>query len=159
VFPWLWSTTLISRSFPFWIGEKSDISDVNALSSLRRLNSLRIGCGIAIDAFPALVKFKALRHLYLADLHDHQHPAYDLSSILPVIGRNLISLDANWELSYVDGLVQHCPNIQFLDLYFVGVDKSVCRMIGQIFKDGLKGLMVLRINENSIRLGVDYEEL
>jgi hypothetical protein len=114
-------------------------SDILAIASLPRLKYLDIGaCYLAGDVFSTLVRCRGLKELRLPPLAD--------PTILAAIGKNLISLDL-WKPSkeVVDGIVEHCPNLQNLVLDGVEFEKEVKeRMVGSI-KSELKDLFFLPV--------------
>jgi hypothetical protein len=79
-------------------------------------------------------------------------------SVLSAIGRNLVSLDL-WEPSkvVVDGIVEHCPNLQYLEIWLEYKDEIEREgLVGEL-KNGLKKLAKLKVNGKYIRLGTDWE--
>jgi hypothetical protein len=124
-------------------------SDIEAIASLPHLKSLNIDCWIENDdALSALSRCKGLKHLTLVD------GVFDLSHILPVIGKNLVSLDYTSSTAFletVDAVVEHCPNLQILDLGDEELDAV------DLLKGGLKKLVKLNFNGDSVRLGTDWE--
>jgi Leucine-rich repeat (LRR) protein len=124
-------------------------SDIEAIASLPRLKSLNIDCWIENDdAVSALSRCKGLKHLALVD------GVFDLSHILPVIGKNLVSLDYTSSTAFletVDAIVENCPNLQMLDLENEELDAV------DLLKGGLKKLAKLNVNGGSVRLGTDWK--
>jgi hypothetical protein len=123
-------------------------SDILSIASLPHLQSLDIRgfINLADDDSSALVRCKVLKELRL-------NPLIDLS-ILPVaaIGRNLVRLELwNPSKEVVDGIVEHCPNLQYLD--FGSVNEGLVWTI----KNGLTKLAKLTLNGESVRLGTDWE--
>jgi hypothetical protein len=106
-----------------------------------------IGCRVASEAFSALAKVKVLKKLVIQYLVD---PA-----VLPAIGRNLVrQVLPGASREVVDGILEHCPNLQYLELYCDVLDEDAEEMekfVG-LFKNGLK-----RLNDKTIRLGTDWE--
>jgi hypothetical protein len=91
-------------------------SDILAISSLPRLESLKIyGCGMTEEAHSVLVRCKGLNTLFFPFPAD---PA-----CLAAIGRKLVSLGL-WAPSkeIVDGIVESCPNLQYLELDVADLD-------------------------------------
>jgi hypothetical protein len=121
-------------------------SDILAIASIPRLRSLgMIGCGVASDAHTALVRCKGLNELDLGCLAD---PA-----VLPAIGRNLFSLDL-WcpSKEVADGIVEHCPNLQYLEVDSLELDEEDTALFVSSLKSGLKKLAKIKIDGKSIRL-------
>jgi hypothetical protein len=119
-------------------------SDMLAIASLPRLKYLGIRCRLEDDALSALLRCKGMKELRIPSLTD--------PSILAAIGRNLVRLNL-WIPSkeVVDGIVDHCPNLQYLELD--GVNEG---LVGTI-KNGLTKLAKLKMNGKSVRLGTDWE--
>jgi hypothetical protein len=129
-------------------GDKGNLklkrSDILAVASLPRLKSLGIRCRLEDNSLSALVRCKGLKELRVNPLVDR--------AIIAAIGRNLIRLELrrpNKEV--VDGIFDHCPNHQYLELD--GVNKG---LVGTI-KNGLTKLAKLKMNGKSVRLGTDWE--
>jgi hypothetical protein len=125
-------------------------SDILAIASLPRLRSLTTVCGVASEAFSALPRCRGLKNIALSSLVD---PA-----VLTAIGRNLTNMTL-WRASkeVADGIAENCPNLKILEFVDVGVDEEeMALMVGSI-KSGLKKLTKFKINEESIRLGTDWE--
>jgi hypothetical protein len=77
-------------------------------------------------------------------------------SILSAIRRNLVRLDllvSSKEV--VEGIVEHCQNLQYLKLGFKNEDET--EALVEELKNGLKKLSILMVNGKSIRLGTDWE--
>jgi hypothetical protein len=124
-------------------------SDILAITSLPRLKSLDIGaCYLAVGASSALVRCKGMKELRIPSLVD--------PTVLSAIGMNLASLQL-WRPSkeVVDGIVEHCPNLQYLELE--DVDEDVKEGLVGSLKKGLIKLAKLEVNEKSICLGTDRE--
>jgi hypothetical protein len=78
-------------------------------------------------------------------------------AILAAIGRNLISLHLlGQSKELVDGIVDYCPNLQYLELD-VEIDEEVNEALMGLLKNGLKKLAKLKVNWDSERLGTDWE--
>jgi Leucine-rich repeat (LRR) protein len=124
-------------------------SDIEAIASLPRLKSLNIDCEIADDAVSAISRCKGLKHLTL------RSGSFDLTNIFSAIGGTLISLDYTSSTAFlvetVDAIVEHCPNLQMLDLGDEELD------VVDLLKGGLKKLAKLNVNGGSVRLGTDWE--
>jgi hypothetical protein len=139
--------------------------DIEAIASLPLLKSLNIDCEIADDAFFTLSRCQRLRHLIL------ETDSFDLNVILHSIGRNLVSLEYNTFtpfLEAIDAIVEHCPNLQMLNLGYdeFGVEKKdaadllkggLKNLSKLIFKRGSKKMVRLKMNGKSVRLGTDWE--
>jgi hypothetical protein len=126
-------------------------SDMLAVASLPRLKCLDISaCYVADDASSALVRCRGLKELRIDDLVD--------PSILATIGSNLVTLDL-WSPSkeVVDGIIEHCPNLQYLELEVGGIEKELKEVLVDSIKYGLKKLAKFKVNGESIRLGTDWE--
>jgi hypothetical protein len=123
-------------------------SDILAISSLPRLKSLGLGCMVASDTYSALVRCRGLKAIRIPFLVD--------PTALLVIGRGLISLCLGRpSKEVVDGIVEHCPNLQYLELRKTEMgDEGKEVLVGSI-KNGLKKLAKLKINEDG--LGTDWE--
>jgi hypothetical protein len=124
-------------------------SDMLAIASLPRLKSLDIGgCYFRDDALSAIVRCKGLKEL-------RANPIVD-PTILTAIGRNLVWLNL-WRPSkeVVDGIVEHCPNLQYLELE--EVDEDVKEGLVGSMKNGLMTLVKLKVNGESVRLGTDWK--
>jgi uncharacterized protein YlzI (FlbEa/FlbD family) len=124
-------------------------SDILAISSLHQLSSLKIyGCDISDGAASALSKCRGLKELRMCYLAD--------TTVLLANGRNLVILNL-WEPSkeVVDGIVEYCPNLQYLVLVLDEDDDEMERMVVSL-KNGLKMLAKLKVNMKSIRLGTDW---
>jgi Leucine-rich repeat (LRR) protein len=77
-----------------------------------------------------------------------------LTYILPAIGEILVSLDYTSSTAFletVNTIVEHCPNLQMLDLGDEELDAV------DLLKGGLKKLAKLDVNGGSVRLGTDWE--
>jgi hypothetical protein len=73
-------------------------------------------------------------------------------TVLSAIGRNLIRLELmRPSKEVVDGIIEHCPNLQYLEL-----DRIMEGLAGSL-KNGLKRLAKLKLNHMSVRLGTDWE--
>jgi hypothetical protein len=124
-------------------------SDILAVASLPRLKSLDIGgCYFRDDALSALVRCIGLKEL-------RANPIVD-PAILAAIGMNFVWLNL-WRPSkeVVDGIVEHCPNLQYLEMK--EVDEEVTDgMVGSL-KNGLMKMAKLKVNGKSIRLGTGWE--
>jgi hypothetical protein len=71
---------------------------------------------------------------------------------------NLISLYlASPSKEVVDGIVEYCPNLQYLELDDVEFDEEVKEGLMGSLKYGLKKLAKLEVNDVSFRLGTDWE--
>jgi hypothetical protein len=137
-------------------GDKGDLlilarSDILAVASLPRLKYLDIGaCYFAGDASSALVPCRGLKELRIPSLAD--------PTILAAIGRNLVSLKLPFPSEeVVDGIVENCPSLQYLDLEDVEFDDEVKEGIVRSIKSGLKKLAKLKLNKESFLLGTDWE--
>jgi hypothetical protein len=129
-------------------------SDIEAIASLPRLKSLNIRCRIAEDDVSALSRCRGLKHLA------YGRGSIDLNDILPNIGRNLISLQYISSISIqkaIDEIVEHCPNLQILDIGSIGRDDGMIAAAVDSLKRGLKRLSMLKVNWMSVRLGTDWE--
>jgi hypothetical protein len=91
-------------------------SDILAVASIPRLRSLKIaGCGMTDEACSAISRYKGLNDLSLEFLAD---PA-----VLVLIGRKLVNLELlRPSKEVVDGIVDNCPKIQYLELDDVDFD-------------------------------------
>jgi hypothetical protein len=142
----------------FSFGDEGDTlelksSDIEAFSTLPHLKILWIGnCSVADNAFSLLSRCKVLEHLRIAAFY------LNYSSILASIGRNLISLEL-WETSsdVVVGIVENCPNLEYLELKEVEIDKEVNEGLVGSTKNGLMKLAKFKVNKESIHLGTDWE--
>jgi hypothetical protein len=140
----------------FSFGDEGDLlilnrSDMLAIASLPRLKSLDIGaCNLAVDASSALVRCKGLKEFRIPSLAD--------PTILAAIGMNLVWMNLwNPSKEVVDGIVEHCPNLQYLEIKDVEFDDEVKEgMVGSI-KNGLMKLAKFKVNNEFIRLGTDWE--
>jgi hypothetical protein len=133
---------------------KLNHSDIEAIASLPRLKSLNINCHIADDDVSALSRCRGLKHLILG------RESIDLTNILPYIGGNLVSLDYNSSTSImgtVNVIVEHCPNLQILDLRWIGREDANTAVAVDSLKRGLKQLSKLKLNHKTVRLGTDWE--
>jgi hypothetical protein len=66
-----------------------------------------------------------------------------------VIGENLISLEIGQATEYVLGMIlDYCVNLQYLELYGASFNEESVDAI----KNGLTGLVKLKMNGQSIRL-------
>jgi hypothetical protein len=129
-------------------------SDIEAIASLPRLKSLNIRCRIAEDAVSALSRCRGLKHLALG------RESFDLTSILPNIGRRLVSLDyvsSTSIMGTVNFIVEHCLNLQILDLRWIEREDANRAVAVDSLKRGLKQLSKLKLNHKSVRLGTDWE--
>jgi hypothetical protein len=54
-------------------------------------------------------------------------------------------------------IVEHCPNLQYLDLDGVEFDAKVKEGLLGSLKSGLMRLAKLKVNGESVRLGTDWE--
>jgi hypothetical protein len=89
---------------------------------------------------------KELRIYYLAD-----------PTVLTAIGKNLISLElGSPNEKVVDGIIKHCPNLEYL-LKDVKFDDEVKDGMVRSIKSGLKKLAKFKLDDISIRLGTDWE--
>jgi hypothetical protein len=93
-----------------------------------------------------------------------QHPlgrgSVDLNDILPNIGRNLISLQYISSISIqkaIDEIVEHCPNLQILDISLIELNEDTKDAAEDLIKRGLKKLAKLKVNHKSVRLGTDWK--
>jgi hypothetical protein len=125
-------------------------SDVLAVASLPRLKSLIIGgCLIAYYSFYGFVRCTGLKEL--------QVPYFSDLTVLASIGMNLVSLNLlNPSEEVVNGIVEHCPNLQYLELD-VEFDEEVMEGLVVSLKNGLKRLVKLKLDGKSMRLGTDWE--
>jgi hypothetical protein len=127
--------------------ERSDIIAVASLSRLKALKFYR--CGMTEDAYSALMRLRGLNSFQISSLVD---PA-----VLAAIGRSLVSLKLRRpSKEVVEGIVEHCPNLQYLELVEFDLDDEEEELVGSI-KSGLKKLAKFKLNEESIRLGSDWE--
>jgi hypothetical protein len=130
-------------------------SDIIAIASLPRLNKMRIDCWITRDAIAALSRCRGLQHLALPV------GPVELNSILPSIGRNLVSLEYDtWSpcLDTVNEIIEYCPNVRMLDLHLLALKEEEMKAaaVGDLLKRGLKMLTKLKVNRDYIRLGTDW---
>jgi hypothetical protein len=136
-------------SFVDWSGDvELKRSDIEAIASLPRLKSLNIDFEIADDAVSAISRCRGLKHLVLLRI------SFALNDILPAIGGTLVSLEYTSSTAFlgaVDSIVEHCPNLQMLDLGDEELDAV------DFLKGGLKKLAKLNIDGGSVRLGTDWE--
>jgi hypothetical protein len=126
-------------------------SDILAVASLPHLKSLDLyNCETVDDAFSALSRCRGLNELRIDSL---ANPA-----ILAAIGMNLLWLNL-WRPSklVVDGIVDYCPNLQYLELEEVKIDEEVEEGLVGSLKSGLTKLAKFKLNEKSVRLGTDCE--
>jgi hypothetical protein len=102
------------------------------------------------DALSILVRCKGLKELRINPLVD---PA-----ILAAIGMNLVRLNL-WKpgKEVLDGIVDSCPNLQYLEIEEVEIEEEVKEGLVGSLKNGLKKLAKLKVNEKCIRLGSDWE--
>jgi hypothetical protein len=87
-------------------------SDIEAIASLLRLKSLNINCRITDDAVSVLSRCKGLKYLTLGCV------SFDLTSILHIIGINLISLDCTSSTPVLETagiIIEKCQNLSLLD--------------------------------------------
>jgi hypothetical protein len=129
-----------------------DRRDIEAIASLPRLRSLIIDNGIAEDAVLALSRCRGLKHLAL------YRGSFELTNILPALGRNLVSLkyrSSNSYLETVNAIIEHCPNLHWLDLN--ELDALTKAMGVFLIKGGLKKLSKLKLNGITVFLGTDWE--
>jgi hypothetical protein len=141
-------------SFSNYGGVELQLSDIEAIASLPLLKSLNIQCRIAEDAVSALSRCRGLRYLNLV------RGSFDLTSILPNIGRSLVSLDyisSTSIMGTVNVIVEHCPNLQILDFGWIEREDANTAVAVDSLKRGLKQLARLKMNGKSIRLGTDCE--
>jgi hypothetical protein len=152
----------------FFMDAKFSISDMSAIASLPRLRYLEFrSCrAVADGAFIALAECRELKYLNIRS-RDLKLNNSDLKRVLRVIGRNLIGLillDMSVDSTErTEGIVEYCPNLQYLDLK-INQDYDPEKMrYGQIIesnrqmlKAGLKKLAKLRVNDVSVRLGTDW---
>jgi hypothetical protein len=104
-------------------------------------------------AFAALVLFNSLTHLSL-------HFYADLTDVLAVIGQSLFSLSVRTSDVLMVGLVESCPNLQYLSLQ-VGMEQGLGTLTKRgeyevMIKKGLLKLKSLRIDYGVVRLGTDW---
>jgi hypothetical protein len=142
-------------SFVDWSGDvELKRSDIEAIASLPRLKSLNIDFEIADNAVSALSRFRGLKHLALC------YGSFDLTNILPTIGKPLLSLvynSSNSIMGTVNVIVEHCPNLQILDLRWIGREDANKAVAVDSLKRGLKQSRILKLNHKSVRLGTDWE--
>jgi hypothetical protein len=103
------------------------------------------------EAYSGLSGFKGLNTL---DLQFQADPA-----VLTAVGRKLVSLEF-WRPSkeVVDGIVESCPSLQYLELDAVEFDDDEEKeLLVGLIKNGLKKLAKFKLNKESIRLGTDRE--
>jgi hypothetical protein len=129
-------------------------SDIEAIASLPRLKSLNINCEIASGAVSALSRCRGLKHLAVDGFE-----SFDLISILTSV-RNLVSLECIFSTPFmeaIDAIIEHCPNLQMLNLGYgeLGVEKKDAAV--DLLKGGLKNLSKLTLNKVSVRLGTDWK--
>jgi hypothetical protein len=124
-------------------------SDFEAFASLPRLKSLYIDCRIVGDGVTGLSRCRGLKHLALL------RGSFALTSIFTSIGRKFVSLKyttSNPYLETVYSIIEHCPNIQILDLDQDAKDKAAAGPV-DLLKEKLKMLTNLKIGKESVRLG------
>ena len=129
-----------------------ELDDVKAIATLPRLKLLEIagGCVFGDGALSGLARCWGLRSLTLGSV-------LGLDASLPIIGGRLYSLDlGKCSASTAIAIVEHCPNLEYLALRFE-YDPIVIASFVDSCKRGLKGLAKLKLNENSCRLGTDWE--
>jgi hypothetical protein len=137
------------------VGKEFSLSDMTLIASLPRLKSLELvpGCRVAVGAVSALKRVRCLKHLKIGWIEG-------MSDVLRVIGRTLIHLDVYW-LSYdeIDGIIEYCPNLQYLDLNIIGLKRDAATDADLVkkAKRELKNLAKLRVNYVSVRLGTDWK--
>jgi hypothetical protein len=135
------------------VGHEFSLSDMTLIASLPRLKYLELGpgCRVEAGAVSALKRVRFLKHLQIGWIEG-------MCDVLRVIGRNLVHLDVYWlsydEMNWMDCIVEFCPNLQYLDLYFEGVKRDE---LVKKAKRGLKNLAKLRLDDVYVRLGTDWK--
>jgi hypothetical protein len=124
-------------------------SDIEVITSLPRLKSLNINCRFTDNAVSVLSRCRGLKYLALGG------GSIDLTSILPNIGRNLLSLEVNSSnpCSF-NAIIEQCPNLHMLNLRWRGLDTSE---FVNSFKRRLKKLEKLKLGGMDVRVGTDWE--
>jgi hypothetical protein len=153
-----------------YVGKELNRSDIEAIASLPRLKFLRLDCEIASDAISALSRCRGLKHLNIVNVRSGlpllSHlivGSFDLSTIIPAIGRKIVSLEYNPStpiLETANDIVEYCPNLQNLVLRggieseLENDEKSV---VVDLLKGRLKKLEKLKFEGDVVRLGTDWE--
>jgi hypothetical protein len=123
-------------------------SDIRVIASLPYLENLWIGnCSIADGAFADLVRCRGLQIFRICDIYS------DYTSVFATIGRNLSSLEL-WDATcgLAAFIVEHCPNIQYLDLRGLDEEDGDMALLVGTIKNGLKKLAKIEVDRESIRL-------
>jgi hypothetical protein len=139
-------------SFSYVEDGKLSLSDMKIIASFPHLKFLEMGknCEIDDEAVSFTTRCRGLNHL-------GTRWRDDLIDVLCVIGRNLVSLDL-WEMSVeeIDAIVEHCPNLQYLEIKVATWNNKVRETVEQKLRVGLKRLAKLKVDYVSIRLGTDW---
>jgi hypothetical protein len=138
-------------------GLEFSLSDMTLIASLSRLKYLELGSGCIVEAgaVSALKRVRYLKHLKIGWIEG-------MSDFLRVFGRNLVHLDMYWlrsdGMDEIDGIIEYCPNLQYLYLNIVGVMRETAADAELVkkAKRELKNLAKLRVNDVSVRLGTDW---
>jgi hypothetical protein len=140
-----------------------NLSYLSDIVSLPRLKSLNFNCRVAKDAISTLSRCRGLKHLAL------RHGSFDLNKLLPTIGRKLASLEYTSStpfLETVEAIVEHCPNLQMLDLGCEEFAAETKAAAVDLIKGGLnklsklkmfKKLSKLKVDVMTVRLGTEWE--
>jgi hypothetical protein len=122
--------------------------DILAFASLPRLKSLKIyGCEMAGDAGPSLSRCRGLKEIRIENL-------VDVTVLLSRRDLARLRLD-NPSKEVVDGIVENCPNLNYLVLEEVELEEEDLAELKQSLM--FKTLAKLKVNEESVRLGTDWE--
>jgi hypothetical protein len=102
-------------------------SDIRAIASLPLWKLDIYHSRMANDAFSSLTRCRGLKGFHLWGLAD--------PSVLAVIGKNLMSLTL-YEPSkeVVDGIVEYCPNLQYLELESEELDEDETATLERSFE-------------------------
>jgi hypothetical protein len=129
-------------------------SDIEAIASLPRLKSLYLKCGISNNEVSALSRCRGLKHLALC------YESFDLTNIFPSIGKPLLGLEYTSStplLETVDSIIEHCPNLQMIEMGFDWAEEEMKSVGVDSLKKGLKKLSKLKVGNEHVRLGTDWK--
>jgi hypothetical protein len=130
--------------------ERLDVETILGLESLKSLDLS--GFKLSAGACELLRNRSILTGYQASSLTDIR--------ILPMIGSHLLRLDL-WCSSdeVVNSIVQCCPKLQYLTIASLCdcYDEEVRDSLAESFKNGLKMLSKLDIDEGAIRLGTDWK--
>jgi hypothetical protein len=135
------------------------LPSIKATASLPRLKRLNFGtggnddCEIADGAIVALARCFTLKHLSFQSIKREE-----LRAVVHGIGMNLSSLALrDLKEGYSEMIVEHCPNLQYLELKTKMIDADKVDSFKQKLKSGLRKLAKLMVNGVSVRLGCDWD--